>query len=528
MRVNLLKSICVLILLGALLAGCSSTQQVAPAPLQPSEVSSVSAPVVQTDQQLSKRLEELLKRPEFATARWGISVLSIATGKIIYEHNGDRLFTPASNMKLYTTAVALDLLGADYLWRTSVYADSDPDQNGTVNGNLVLYGRGAPDFLSTTTRDNQNSLDEIVNQLKQRGIKQIHGDVIGDESYFRGDPIGQGWQWNDLQWYFGAEASALTINGNSTDISVTSATKAGDQPVIAVNDSDNYLQVTNDMKTVAGGGKLKIGVHKGLTDNSVRVWGEFPLGGRGYGVNLSVHRPSHWAARLLLTKLKTAGISVSGTARWRDSRQAVDERFDPQGKKELALVTGKSLGEIAKITNKLSVNLYAELILRTLGRERRALLPEPDPPGREFGDDEVGCGIVRQWLTQNGIQATALALHDGSGLSRLNLVTPISTTGLLNAISRTGTASVFLDSLPISSKDGTLGGRLASLSERVQAKTGTLTYDHSLSGYLTTAGGQKLAFSVICNESTSSANANRLIDIIVTTIADPLPPNKTP
>lgn len=517
-----------LVLLAMLFVACAQPQQVATPGVetrgQPNEIT--SAPAIQLDGPLSKRLDTLLQRPEFAKGRWGITVLSIANGKIVYEHNGGHLFTPASNMKLFTTAVALDLLGADYRWRTSLYADNNPDQNGTINGDLVLYGRGAPDLLSVNSRDNRNSLEELVTQLKQRGIKQVRGDVIGDESYFRGDPIGQGWQWNDLQWYFGAEASALTINGNSTDISVTSAAKADAQPTITVNDTDHYTQVTNDMKTVASGSKMKIGVYKGLTDNNVRVWGEFPLGARGYGVNLSVHRPSHWAARLLVTTLKANGIEVTGTARWRDSRSAGDARFKPEEKKEVAFVTGKSLGEITKTTNKLSVNLYAELILRTLGRERRALLADPDPPGREFGDDEVACKLMNQWLGRNGIDATALAFHDGSGLSRLDLVSPNSLAGLLNAMTRSGAAATFLDSLPISSKDGTLGGRLASLSERVQAKTGTLTYDNSLSGYLTTNDGQRFAFSVICNDSTIGSNANRLIDMVVTTIAGPDSPEK--
>jgi D-alanyl-D-alanine carboxypeptidase/D-alanyl-D-alanine-endopeptidase (penicillin-binding protein 4) len=516
---NVLTRAGFLIILLALHVACSNTQpQVRENAPSPSIPSPVVAPQ-QTDPQLAKKLDDLLKQPEFATARWGIAVLALDSGKVIYQHNGDSLFTPASNMKLYTTAVALDLLGADYRWRTSIYSASDPDQNGTINGDLVLYGRGAPDLFATNRRDNTNSLEELVKQLQQRGVKQIRGDVIGDESFFRGDPIGQGWQWNDLQWYFGAEASALTINGNSIDISVTTATKPGDQPVITVNDRDNYLQVTNEMKTVEHNSKLKIGIYKGITDNDVRVWGEFPIGARGYGVNLSVHRPSFWAARLLMGALKAHGITVTGSARWRDSK--TPDRFDPEGKRELAFVTGESLGEVARTTNKLSVNLYAELILRTLGRERRAALAEPDPLGREFGDDEVACNLMRQWLTQNGIDANSLALHDGSGLSRLNLVTPITTTRLLATISKKPSGRIFHDSLPVAGKDGTLGGRLVAISERVQAKTGTLTYDSSLSGYLTDSADKTLAFSVFCNEFTRSSNPNHLIDMLVTTIAGP-------
>jgi D-alanyl-D-alanine carboxypeptidase/D-alanyl-D-alanine-endopeptidase (penicillin-binding protein 4) len=507
-------------------AGCAPTQSRIdsnPGVAAPESATPTSKSLaVKPDQKLSVILDSLLNSSDFSHGRWGVAVISVKDGKLIYEHNSDHSFTPASNMKVYTTAVALDLLGADYQWRTSVYADAEPDPQGIIRGDLVLYGRGAPDLITANQKDNSNSIEELANRLATRGIKHIQGNVVGDESYFRGDATGDGWQWNDLQWYFGAEASALTINANSVEVSITPATKIEDQPEVVSNDVDGYVQLTNKIVSVARSEPLKIGVQKGLSDNNVTLWGQYPVGTQGYGASISVHRPSLWAASILLRVLKSHGISVAGTAQSRDSRVPERERFNPEGKHELAFVTGNPLGEIIKATNKFSVNLYAELLLRTVGRERAAMLSSADGPGREVGDDERGVNLVRLWLTRQGIKTSGLAIHDGSGLSRLDLITPRATVELLESIHKTNAGGVFTDSLPVAATDGTLRGRLEPLIGRVSAKTGALTYDNSLSGYLTASDRQVFAFSVICNDFVSAGSSISLIDRLVLALAEHL------
>jgi D-alanyl-D-alanine carboxypeptidase/D-alanyl-D-alanine-endopeptidase (penicillin-binding protein 4) len=242
-----------------------------------------------------------------------------------------------------------------------------------------------------------------------------------------------------------------------------------------------------------------------------------------------VHNPALWAAKMFLDVLKKRGIAIAGEAQSRDSRYAERQRFDPSQAVELAAVTSQPLSEIAKKTNKESNNLYAELILRTLGRERAQMLGQSQQIGREPGDDETGLSVIRLWLTRAGISTEHIALHDGSGLSRLDLVTPESTLRLLVALSKTGSGQIFRETLPIAGRDGTLGSRLKTLSDRVSAKTGSLTYSHSLSGYLTTSGGEVLAFSILCNDQTSGGNATQLIDQIVTLLAAfPQLPGETP
>jgi D-alanyl-D-alanine carboxypeptidase/D-alanyl-D-alanine-endopeptidase (penicillin-binding protein 4) len=468
---------------------------------------------------MARRIDSAVDESELAYARWGICVISMSDGSTLYQRNADKLFTPASNMKIYTTGVALNLLGPDYRWRTSVYANAQPDANGRVQGDLILYGRGAPDLVARSKDDNRGSLAKLADDLYARGVRSISGNVIGDESYFRGDPLGDGWQWTDLQWYFGAEASALSVNGNEVDVNFVPSTKAGESPTVRVSDPEGFVTVQNRMAAGKPGGHPTIGVHRGLSDNNIEVWGEFAPGTKGFGARLSVHNPALWAAKIFLDALKSRGIRVEGQTLSRDSRVPQSQRFSPTPAVELAYVTSQPLSEIIRKTNKESINLYAELILRTLGRERGEMAGLPEATGRERGDDEVGLAVMRVWLARAGIATGRIALHDGSGLSRLDLVTPESSARLLLALSKTASASVFRESLPISGRDGTLAGRLKTIIDTVSAKTGSLTYDNSLSGYLTTSRGELLAFSIMCNEQTGRGESTQLIDEIVALVA---------
>lgn len=468
------------------------------------------------DVALAREIDRAIDESDLTRARWGVFVTSMKDGRVLYSRNGDKLFTPASNMKIYTTAVALDLLGADYHWRTSVYTDKETDAGGVIDGNLTLYGRGAPDLET----NGKNGLASLADQLYQRGVRQVRGDIIGDESYFRGELYGLGWQWNDLQWYFGAEPSALTVNENSVELTIEPANKVGGSATLTLNRGANYLHLTNRTATAARDATTTIGINRGLSDNELLVWGDFPVGGRSFSAFLSVPKPALWAATLFKEALIARGIKVEGEARSRDFRLAESERFDPQRAFEIAQENSAALSDIVRHTNKESDNLYAELILRTLGKERGASAPDPDPrKNRARGDDEAGTAVIRSWLDRNGVSTDDLAIRDGSGLSRLDLVTPETTARLLVAISRTNSATAFHDSLPVAGRDGTLGPRLVRVIDRVFAKTGTLTYDHSLSGYAVTPENEVLAFSIFCNDASGQGNPVRIIDQIAGLVA---------
>jgi D-alanyl-D-alanine carboxypeptidase/D-alanyl-D-alanine-endopeptidase (penicillin-binding protein 4) len=424
-------------------------------------------------------------------------------------------------MKVYTTAIALDLLGADYRWRTSVLAQGDTDSTGTIKGNLTLYGRGAPDLTSAETNGKQSSFSQLADQLYKRGVRRIKGDVIGDESHFRGQRFGDGWLWNDLQWYYGAEPSALTINGNEVNLSVAPGSRPGEPGVAKLNYGSDYLTIRNNSKTVSASAPMTVGVERGLSTNELHVWGDYPLGGRSLNARISVHDPALLAAGLFRVALGARGIIVEGEARVRDFR-ASGSRNDDELKTELAAIESRPLGEIIRDTNKESINLYAELIFRTIGKERGSTAPEPSPRKTATrGDDEAAQAVERKWLEDNGVNTESISLHDGSGLSRLDIVTPQATVQLLSVMARTKSGDVFKKSLPEAGRDGTLQGRMAQIGgHRVYAKTGTLISINSLSGYVTTRKEQELIFSIFCNEETAPISAIPVIDTIIKTLAD--------
>jgi D-alanyl-D-alanine carboxypeptidase/D-alanyl-D-alanine-endopeptidase (penicillin-binding protein 4) len=462
---------------------------------------------------LAREIDRVIDESNLTQARWGVLVKSLADQKVLYARDADKLFTPASNMKIYTTACALDLLGGDYVWRTSVYADKQPDSSGVIDGDLTLYGRGAPDLDS----NHKDGLPALASQLWQHGVRRIKGNIVGDESYFRGELFGLGWQWNDLQWYFGAEPSALTIDANATELTIAPGAKIGSAASVTERRENGYFHLTNNTTTGERAAPTTIGINRGLSDNEIRVWGEFPSGGRSYSAYLSVYNPALWAATLFKEELRKQGITVDGEPHSRDFREAEDSKFDPQKAFEIAFTESRPLGEIVRQTNKESNNLYAELILRTLGKERGETAPDPDPHNnRERGDDEAGAAVIKSWLNQNQINIEGLAIRDGSGLSRLDLITPEATVAVLETIAKKNSASLFHDSLPVAGRDGTLGGRLRNVTGQIFAKTGTVTYDHSLSGYATTKNGEVLVFSIFCNDATVHGDPVRLIDQIAT------------
>lgn len=497
----------------------------APTPKPAAAAVTTTQEVREADAALGREITRLIEEGDFAQARWGVSVVSLRDGRVLYARDAQRLFTPASNMKLFATAAALDLLGADYRWRTSVYAAAEPDAQGIITGDIVLYGRGAPDLSSRTRKGVPEAhLARLADELQRRGVRRVRGAVVGDETYFRGEALGDGWLWNDVQWYYGAEVSALTIDDNEITLTLAPAHKEDEPAQARLMPPSDYVRVVNDMNMVKRGERSTIGITRTPDSNEVRVWGDFPAGASAYSVRLSVHRPALWAASLFRDALRARGITVEGEARLRDSRTRREAKeFDVAQSVELASVMSRPLVEVVRETNKKSLNLQAELLLRTIGAELGdKLAPLPDPQrARPRNADAAGLAVVGRWLQERaGVETGALALHDGSGLSRLNLVTPETFTRLLAWMARTPSAGAFRASLP--NRDGTLEYRLrnaGAAAARIHAKTGTLSYVNSLSGYADSADGEPLAFSIICNDETGRAPSARILDAIAALIA---------
>ncbi|HUS11720.1 MAG TPA: D-alanyl-D-alanine carboxypeptidase, partial [Pyrinomonadaceae bacterium] len=199
----------------------------------PDEIRTRAASTTQTLAELQSRISQVLQKPELAPAMIGIKVTSLDTGRVIFEENANKLLRPASNMKLYTVAAALDRLSPDFRFVTSVYALAKPDTAGVVHGDVTIYGRGDPSIAARFNNGNYfKGIDDLAARIVASGVKRVEGDLVGDETYFIGPQYGAGWEWEDLQWWYGAEVSSLTVNDNALDLSIKPGAQVGAPAVV--------------------------------------------------------------------------------------------------------------------------------------------------------------------------------------------------------------------------------------------------------------------------------------------------------
>lgn len=459
------------------------------------------------DVELSRKIAEMIEKSEFKNARWGVFAVSLKDGRVAVAQDAQKLFNPASTQKLVTTSAALDRLGADFRWRTNILAEREISADGTLEGDLILYGRGAPDF-------DEPDLANLVAELKQKGLKRIAGGVVGDAGFFRADNLGDGWLWNEAQWYYGAEPSALSYSDNTVLVEVAPNDKLNEPANIKISPSAEFAKITNDTKSVEiAAAKDAVGVHRGLESNEIHVWGEVGRG-KAFSARTTMHEPQLWAASELKKSLERNGIIVNGAASERDWRNS---KADVSSYKELAFVESDTLGEIVRRTNKQSINLNAELMLRTLGQQTRQ---SPANQKTTLGDDALGALAIKNWLAEHSISLGESQIHDGSGLSRLDFISPETLGRLLVYAATMKQAEAFKNSLPIAGVDGTLGGRIPAHKGQIFAKTGSITYVNALAGYAVAKSDETFAFVIFCNNATRSANATKTIDDIAALIAN--------
>lgn len=449
------------------------------------------------DAALCEQINRTIEQSEYANARWGVFVLSLKDGRIACARDGRQLFNPASIQKVLTSIVALDKLGADFRFKTSVFAPVQIDADGTLNGDLTVYGTGAPDF-------NAEAMDNLISQLQAKGLKRVRGNIVGDDSYFKGINIGDGWTWNELQWHYGAEASALSFKENVAGVYMDTDGKPAA--------SSDLMEIRGEVKPTENGQTPAFGVQRGLESNEVYVWGN---GKKAYG-KLSVHDPALFTARNFKKSLENKEIAVEGEVKsvgWR-----TENRPEVTNTNELAAVESKPLGELIQRFNKHSVNLYGELILRAIGKKFGDTAPDESREIQEIrGDDAAGAAVVKKFLRENNVAVEDLQIHDGSGLSRLDFVSPEAFARALVYASKSNFGQVFANSLPIAGVDGTLGGRLWNVKGRILAKTGTITFVNSLAGYAQ-ADDETFAFAIIANNITRKNGGVRIVDKIAQSI----------
>jgi D-alanyl-D-alanine carboxypeptidase/D-alanyl-D-alanine-endopeptidase (penicillin-binding protein 4) len=384
---------------------------------------------------------------------------------------------------------------------------------------LLVYGRGDPSFAARFNNgDYAKSLDPLVEALVAAGVKRITGDFIGDESYFRGPPLGSSWTWDDLQYYYGAEASALTHEDNVVDLLFKPGSKAGEPCVVETKPETRFLTFVNRTATIEAGGKRDINLYRPVGENVVYLSGQLPLQSSNWVDAVAVHNPALWFVTRLREMLEQRGIKVSGRTRAVNRLEREANPADHSKLIELAYVESRPLGEIISKMMKPSQNLYAQLLLLQVGARSQK------SENRNQTTEDAGIEELNRFATEVGIQRGDLLFDEGSGLSRSALVTPNAIVQLLKFMSRHASTDVFRAALPVAGVDGSLRNRMKGTpAERnVTAKTGTIGYVHTLSGYVTSAAGERLAFSIMLNayRSDSRTVARDDVDAIAVMLAE--------
>ncbi len=455
---------------------------------------------------LARRIDAYIAQPRFAAASWGIDVVSLDSGRVLYAHDAGKLAIPASNTKLYTAALALSTLGSDERIRTSLYATAAP-RDGVIDGNLILYGRGDPTLGSgSDTQTPVDWADQMAAALASRGVTRVHGAIIADDTWFSGPRIGPGWEALDLQNWYAPPASALTVQGNMFILEV--GPSHGLCCEVSTTPTRLGLDIVNLTQTNPDAGWGDLGLYRPPGSRQLYVYGAMRPHAKSRSFPLAAPDPARMAGELLLEGLARHGIHVDGgvhTLHW----PRTDDAIGAPGTIEIVDVASPPLGQIVHHTLKHSDNLYAELLLLQAGAriEHAGDCPDRDPaPHTTLG--WALCGM-RAMLARAGIPPRHALIGEGSGLSRKDLVTPRATATLLAWAARQPFAAVFRDALPIAGVDGTLKRRMRHTvaSGDVHAKTGTLRYSYTLSGYATTATGQHLAFSLMLDRYAQPTDA---------------------
>ena len=456
---------------------------------------------------LARRLDALLDRRPFDRVTWGVAVVD-ERGRTLYERNADRLFVPASNTKLVVASAATVLLPADYRVRTSVYVNG-VRQDSVLDGDLILYGRGDPTFsercygvdtLAPGACDSAfTAIDAIADSIRARGVRRITGHIVGDGSYFEPQLVRPAWNVFDLNWWYAAPVSGLGFHDNSVDFLITPSDTVDHPPTITWAPDLQLFTFENRARTGPAGNGSTIGDNFFRAPGTMDIWAEGTAarGRKPWVESFALPDPNRYTARALAAALEREGITVEGGAT--STTDSLAYRAARCCGPALVEYRGRPIADIVFPILNSSQNWFAEMLLKILGRELGGA-----------GSWDAGIEVERRFLVDSvGIDSSAFALEDGSGLSAGNLVSPRAFTRLLSYMAGHPKRAAFFAALPRSGQTGSLLHRFVGtpLEGAVVAKTGSIDRVNTLSGYIDRPGGGRLAFSIEANAHAVSGRA---------------------
>jgi serine-type D-Ala-D-Ala carboxypeptidase/endopeptidase (penicillin-binding protein 4) len=472
-----------------------------------------------TVQQLTTAIDAQVDDPRFASSSWGIAITSLDTGRTLYAHEADRLLQPASTAKLYTAALVLDTLGTEYRIPTQLLA-THPISNGHLEGPLILHGMGDPTLGTPGT--NTDWANQLAIQLAANGVREVHGDLIADDSYFTGPPAGSGWEARDLQSWFAVPSTALSVQENIVDLTVTPSAAPGRPASLMFDPAGAMTHVVNTMTTSAVHTRNDINLYRAPGDGTLYAFGNIAARSEPQTFKLAIADPAWFAGNLLREALAKHGIRLEGQVRSRHWPQENDIGFDKAI--VVAQVLSPPVMEVLTRGLKRSQNLYLQNLLQIAGVKAQADAEQGGDPAPGFLSSEAwGIHAMHALLQRIGIAPGDSQIEEGTGLSRQDLATPNAMVHLLTYLSSQPYGAQLRDALPNAGVDGTLEWRMRNTPamDNVRAKTGSMNYVRCLVGYVTTASGERLAFAIMLNnfvregdEPSPSRNLDAIVELL--------------
>lgn len=453
-------------------------------------------------QTLSQALTAIGHDKALAGASSGVMVRDADSGNLLYQAHADRRLVPASNMKMFTSLAAFDILGADYRFATRLLT-TGKQRGDTLQGDLYLQGSGDPTL-------HPDDLDTFAAALAQRGIRHIQGRMLLDTSAFDKTPFGAGWSWDDEPFAFAAPISALnyafTPGGdiNVVRVDVRPGARAGAPGRASFYPANDSVTLINRTTT---GGDTALTLERRPGSNRIVVSGTIAAQAETSSRLTTVDQPAFVVGALLQNALRAHGITLRG---------GIEEAVTPAGAQLLAEKTSPSLSRLIVTFLKVSNNGYGEILTKAMGRKTQGK-----------GDWASGLQAISHFVQNQGIEAGTYRQVDGSGLSRMNQITPQQLTTLLLAARKQPWFADWYHALPVAGEPGLLvGGTLRNRMEksaaagRAHAKSGSMTGVSSLSGYVDSATGRPLVFAIISNNYlVPGAEVKALEDRLVETLA---------
>ncbi len=435
---------------------------------------------------LENRIDKEFHDSLFANAHWGVLIKSLRTGRTWYSLNANKMFMPASNEKLPTAASALMYLGPNFTFDTYLcYSGKIVDS--TLDGNLIVFGNGDPTLYSRFYKDPRDVFFSWAQMFKDKGIKQVTGNIIGDDKAFGNDTLGFGWSFDGLDSWSYAQVGALQLNENYVDINIIPPDSLCDSIQIIPNLPSKYYKIINKM-IVTDTGRTRIRYTRKFDTNNIIFTGFVKRNSPEFMISPTITNPTLFYVTVLKEVLESRGINVKGVPQ--DCRVLKNWNYKPNDFNVIDDHKSPLLKDILTMMLKRSQNLYAETLTRTMGWKSTGL-----------GSFRNGKKIVVNELEKFGIKPGTYRYMDGSGLSRYDYISPDQIAAILTGMWNSRYKNIWYNALPIAGVDGTLSKRMIGTKAggNVHAKTGTIANVRSLSGYVTTADGEPLVFSFIVN-----------------------------